>query len=309
MENFLDSLSRVTGLWNGILERNSYTMSDPLGGISSYGSMNTTGIINGEFIFSAGRKAVCTSGMIEVRVVAETVEVLYPGPANNYELTEFITGFLRLGSDTFSTSLGNSTTITDSFEIYTKLCIPAETSNEVTSVQFLTHGGTTDSSYWDFEQDYSYVDAAAERGYATFSYDRLGAGKSEHPDPKQLVQVPLQVELAHVLIQKLRQGSIGGLSFKTVVGIGHSLGSALTQSITAKYPDDLDAVILTGHSGFSQGAGTGFAAAAQQIANTVPDRPQLKQLPNGYYTLGPVAQALQFAFFYYPHFDPKGTSS
>jgi len=95
------------------------------------------------------------------------------------------------------------------------------------------------------------------------------------------------------------------MEFGKVVGVGHSLGAALTQGVSRLHGEDLDAVVLTGHSGFHGGAGTGFAAAAQQIANTVPDRRELGDLPNGYYTLGPVEQALQFAFFYYPHFEER----
>jgi len=174
-------------------------------------------------------------------------------------------------------------------------------------VQFLTHGGTLDNTYWDFAPTYSYIDAAAILGYATFSYDRLGIGLSSHPDPKQIVQCPLQIELAHSLIQKLRAGEIGGVAFEKIVGVGHSLGAAITQGVSRLHGEDFDVVVLTGHSGFHGGAGTGFAASAQQIANTVPDRDELKGLDNGYVTLGPVAQALQFAFFYYPHFEEEST--
>jgi pimeloyl-ACP methyl ester carboxylesterase len=306
MAILIDTFSHAASVWNGLFGNNSSLTMDSLSGNSSYGLSNV-GLTSSGFTHSASGKAVCVSGILKVPVVAETVKVLYPGPSNNYELTEFITNFLRVGTDTISTSIGDSTTVSETFEIYSKLCVPANqrSTKDLKSVQFLTHGGTTDSSYWDFAPDYSYVDAAAEKGYATFSYDRLGSGRSEHPDPKQILQAPLQVELAHALVQKLREDSVGGLSFNKVVGVAHSLGSAITQSMSAIHPDDFDAVVLTGHSGFSAGAGTGFAAAAQQIANSLPDRPEFKHLPNGYFSLGPVPQTLQFAFFYYPHFDPQ----
>ncbi|KAF1948117.1 alpha/beta-hydrolase [Byssothecium circinans] len=278
-----------------------------LSGISSYGALNTSGISSPAFSYSAGGNAVCVSGIVNVPVVATTVEVLYKGPANNYELTEFISNFLRRDSDTFATSIGGTNTVSDTFAIYSKLCVPADpkSTKNLTSIHVLAHGGTLTHTYWDFAPGYSYVDAAAVKGYATFSYDRLGTGKSDHPDPWQVVQVPLQVELAHALVQKVRNGKIGGMAFQKVVGVGHSLGAALTQGVSRLHPDDLDAVALTGHSAFFEGSGTGFAAAAQQISNTLPDRPELKELPNGYFTLGPVLQALHFAFFYYPHFDTK----
>ncbi|KAF2462569.1 alpha/beta-hydrolase [Lindgomyces ingoldianus] len=279
----------------------------PLYSISSYGALSTSGISSPSFHYSAGGKAVCVSGIVDVPVVASAVNVLYKGPDNNYELTEFITDFLRVGSNTLVRYTGSQTSISDTFSVYSKLCVPADKDKvrSLTSIQFLTHGGTTDNSYWDFADGYSYVDTAALQGYATFSYDRLGTGKSEHPDPYQVVQAPLQVELAHALIRKLKGGHLGNLVFNKIIGVGHSLGSALTQGISSSHPEDFNAVVLTGHSGFTGGAGTGFAAAAQQIANTFVDRPEFKHLPNGYFTLGPGHQTLQFAFFYYPHFDPK----
>jgi hypothetical protein len=305
MQNLLDPFSQASLLWNGLFDKNTFEAMNSLSSISSYGTLNTTGIAGPLFSFSAGGLAVCVSGTLDVPVVATTTDVLYKGPANNYELTEFITNFLRKDSDTFVTSIGGTKNISDRFVIYSSLCVPADTlkTKNLTSIHFLTHGGTLDHKYWDFAPNYSYVDAAATKGYATFSYDRLGAAKSAHPDPWQIVQAPLQVELAHSLIQMLRGGKIGGITFEKVVGIGHSLGAALTQGVSGTYPDDFDAIVLTGHSAFSEGGGTGFAAAAQQIANTLPDRPELKNLPDGYFTLGPVPQALQFAFFYHPHFD------
>lgn len=275
----------------------------------SSGVLNTDGIIGANLSYSEGHQAICVSGIVNIPVVATNVEILYKGPENNYELTEFITNFVRRDTDTFSTSFGGPQQISDTFPIYSKLCIPANSENasQPTSVQFLTHGGTLDHTYWDFALEYSYVDAAADKGYATFSYDRLGTGRSAHPDPLQIVQIPLQVKIAHAIIDNLKSGQIGGISFSRVVGIGHSLGAALTQDVARLHPDDFDAIVLTGHSNFHAGSGTGFASAAQQIANSVPDRPELKDLPNGYFTLAPVEQALQFAFYYYPHFDQKST--
>jgi hypothetical protein len=281
-----------------------------LAGFLSYGILGADGIAGPNFSYSEGQKAICVTGIVDVPTIATNVEILYKGPANNYELTEFITNFVRRDTDTFATSIGGSQQISDTFSIYSKLCVPADTKNasRPTSVQFLSHGGTLDHTYWDFAPGYSYVDAAAEKGYATFSYDRLGTGKSTQPDPLQIVQIPLQVEIAHAIIENLKSGQIGGIAFGQVAGVGHSLGAALTQEVARLHPDDFDALILTGHSNFHQGSGTGFAAAAQQISNTVPDLPKLKGLPNGYFTLAPVEQALQFPFYYYPHFDQKSMS-
>ena len=305
MQNVLETFFQSAFSWNGFLATNSTETMASLAGISSFGSLTTTGFTNAAFTYSAGRKAVCVTGTVDVPVVANTTIIEYPGPNNNFELTEFITNFARKDSNTYTSYIGGTKQISDTFSIFSKLCVPNDASktSSLSSLQFLTHGGTTDYNYWDFATAYSYVDAAAEQGYATFTYDRLGTGKSDHPDPKQVVQVPLQVELTHVLIQKIKNASVGGIKFTSVVGIGHSLGSAVTQGIASKYPSDFNAIVLTGHSQGSDGGATGFAAAAQQIANTLPDRPELKSLANGYISLGPAIQTLQFAFFYYPFFN------
>jgi hypothetical protein len=291
----------------------SATMISSLTGLSTYGILNQAGFATSDgFSYSMGAKAICVSGTLDVQVHATNVEILYPGPANNYELTEFLTDFSRAGSDLLARSIGAPITIEDTYSIYSKLCVPAAedeaATHNLTSVHFLTHGGTTDASYWDFAPGYSYIDAAATQGHATFSYDRLGTRHSSHPDPLQVVQAGVQTELAHALIQKLRSGALSNITFPHVIGIGHSLGSAVTQAVSSAYPNDFDALILTGHSGSHGGAMTGFASAAWQIANTLPDREELKNLPNGYFSHAPVRQAMQFPFFYYPHYEEESTS-
>lgn len=73
--------------------------------------------------------------------------------------------------------------------------------------------------------------------FLPYSYDRLGVGKSDTPDGLNVVQAPLEVEIAHQLIQMLRAGKFG--HFSKVVGVGHSFGSIITQAITSQYPADL----------------------------------------------------------------------
>lgn len=214
--------------------------------------------------------------------------------------------FTQVNSKVAASAIGGPSTVTGTFGIYSKLCFPADPAlaKKVQTLQILTHGGTLDHTYWDIAPDYSYVDQAAAAGYATFSYDRLGTGLSDHPDPVQIVQLPIQIEIAHILIQKLRAGNIGDRSFEKVVGVGHSLGSALTQGVAAKYPKDLDALILQGTSTFFTYAFTGLASEDPQIANTDPSG-RFKNLADGYHTPAPTPQAIQFGFYRYPGFDPK----
>lgn len=311
MQNILDTLWQATLLWNGLFTNNASTSTAPSLNITSFGSLGNTGPSNPILQHSSGGKAICLTGTLAVPVTSSQATILYPGPRDNYELTEFLTDLFSINSNAFIRYIGPSSTVSDTFSIYVKLCVPAdeEKTRGLSSVQFLTHGGIGDSSYWDFAEGYSYADAAAEQGYATFSYDRLGSGKSDKPDPVQVVQAPLQVEIAHLLVGMLRDGNIGNMAFTKVVGVGHSLGSAVTQSESARYPDDFDAVVLTGHSGHRGGAGIALSSTARQIANTMEGRPEWKDLPNGYFTLGPAPQTLQFAFFFYPHFDPESKLS
>ncbi|KAF2682398.1 hypothetical protein K458DRAFT_390890 [Lentithecium fluviatile CBS 122367] len=208
MQNILDPLSQAFQSWTGLFSNETSSTMDSLTHLSSYRVLNTSGITNPAFTHSPARKASSTP-------VPKTTSNS-PNSSN----------FMRRDSNTFATSIGGTKEVSDSFDIYSKLCVPVgeEKTKELTSVQFLTHG--------------------AEKGYATFSYDRLGAEKSARPDPWQI---------------KLRGDKIGGMTFKKVVGVGHSLGSALTRGVSGKHPDDFDAVILTSHSGFSEGGGTVFA--------------------------------------------------
>ncbi|MCJ1245729.1 hypothetical protein MMC30_002933 [Trapelia coarctata] len=265
--------------------------------------VNSAAFSNPKFISSAGGNAYCVTGIINVTVSATNEKILYSGPADNMAATELLVEFSQQNSTVGTRINGGPTVVTGTYGIFSKLCVPAKASAaaNVQTVQFLTHGGTLDNTYWDLAPGYSYIDAAAVAGYATFSYDRLGTGMSDHPDPIQVVQVGVQVEVAHVLVQGLRAAHFGGWSFQKVVGVGHSLGTGLTQGVTTKYPKDFDAVILTGTSAYFGSVSIGVASTAQQIANTDPSG-RFAGLANGYFTPAPVPQAIQFAFYRYPHF-------
>ena len=172
------------------------------------------------------------------------------------------------------------------------------------TIQFLTHSDTVDMTYWDIAPGYSYIDAAVQAGYSTFSYDRIGVGKSGHPDPIQIVQGPLQVEVAHALITLIRKAFIGGkFSYTNIVGVGHSAGSVITQGVTTNYPQDLDAVILTGISNSSVYTNTAVASFDFTIAN-LDASGKFTGLPNGY-LVQPLQQGIQFSNYYFPNFPPE----
>lgn len=247
----------------------------------------------------------CIAENVHVSVRSNNTKLLLAEPANQTVATETFQESLQANSNLFARVNGGPNTITGKFSIYGKLCFPLDpkAAKEVQTVQFLTHGDTLDSTYWDIAPGYSYIDAAVAAGYATFSYDRIGVGRSEHPDPNQVVQGPIQVEIAHALVTLLRDSKIGPVSFKKVVGVGHSAGSTVTNGVTTKYPKDFDAVILTGTSTSAAFVNTALASFDLTIANTDPSR-KFAGLSNGY-LVQPLQQSIQFPYYRWPNFDPK----
>ncbi|KAF4632044.1 hypothetical protein G7Y89_g6085 [Cudoniella acicularis] len=275
---------------------------------NSHGDLKS-GFNNAIILPSVGGHATCIQGLIPITASAQNYHLNYQGPANQTVATETVVEFLQVNTTLPLQVIGARTTVSGTWNINSKLCFPTSSGAPNASlVQFLTHGVGFDGSYWDFySADYSYVDNAALNGYTTFSYDRLGTGSSSHPDPIQVVQSPLQVAIAHELITKLRSGAIGSTTFSHVVGVGHSLGSELTNAITAQYPKDLDAAVLTGFSVETTGISSFFSSLDLVPANTkTPSR--FSTLPNGYLITNSLA-GNQFAFFRFPDFCPDVLSA
>jgi pimeloyl-ACP methyl ester carboxylesterase len=194
--------------------------------------------------------------------------------------------------------------MSDTFGLYSQLCFPkAAGTINTTTLQFLAHGGHFGREYWNVAPGYSYVDYAAQQGYTTFFYDRLGVGLSDHPDPLNVVQTALHAEIANELVKLLRSGAVAGQAFENVVGIGHSYGSVALAILTADHPEQLDAVILTGASPKPSGIDLDDASTNAAIANQLfPDR--FGSLQNGYY-ISSSKENIQFVFLRAPNFDPK----
>lgn len=268
--------------------------------------LDTTFIYSQKTIgLSAAGKAACLRGKIKVNASATNTKLLVKSPAGQSDLTQTTVEMATVGIDYAAMVNGGPNQVSGTYQLYVELCVPADpaAASKVQTLQFLNHGGTLDHTYWDFASGYSYVDAAAAAGYATFNYDRLGYGLSDHPDPNQVVQAALQREIAHQLIQVLRKATIGGIGIKNVVGVGHSAGSALTLAIVGKYPADFDALIFTGISTSVEGV-----ARAQIAFNLIPaaldPSGRFAGLNKGYLTQSAVPQDFQFPFYRYPDFDP-----
>lgn len=268
--------------------------------------ISDSGLQNAVLSLSSGGHAICVQG--HVSVFASTImnqKILIDDFSNQTVVTETAVEFVQVNSTLPARVLGGKASVSGNFSINAKICYPLTWTDQNTSttIQFLIHGIAFDKSYWDFAEGYSYVDAAASAGYATFSYDRLGIGASEHPDPLQIVQAPLEVEIAHSLIQSLRSGAFGKTTYTNLVGVGHSFGSIQSQSITADYPQDLDAVVLTGFSTNNAAMPATFVAFNPAIANEN-QPPRFSDLPNGYWVTD-TSISNQLTFLRAPNFDPK----
>lgn len=266
--------------------------------------LNTNGFSHGIIGSSIGGDSTCVSGNIVVSINATGINILYTAPQDQVRVTESFVELNQVDSNfAINAVSGGPSVISGSYSIFCKLCLPSDPAKagNVKTVQLLTHGATLDHNYWDIAPGYSYVDVATEAGYATLSYDQLGVGNSDHPDPIQAVQAASLVAITHGLVELLRGAELGGFEFDKVIGVGHSAGSTLTQAITTRYPKDFDAVILSGTS--TSAASVALSMAAFNFVNANTDAsPKLKNLPAGYLTQQS-AVGIQFAFYRYPNFD------
>ncbi|CAD0109648.1 unnamed protein product [Aureobasidium uvarum] len=262
---------------------------------------NTAGFTNPTVQPSRGGAAICVSGNVAVQATAQNVDFNFNIPANESDVTNTFLELISAGSTFTKSIMGGMQSVSGNYTIASALCMPAN-GTMPSSVQLLTHGIGFDRYYWDFAPGYSYVDSAIEQGYATFSYDRLGVGMSSTPDPIKTVQGPLEVSIANQLAMMLRSSMFANTNFTTVIGVGHSFGSAITQSVTANHPSTFDAAILTGFSTNQSAIAPFLTALNLQIASQ--NQPyRFANLNNGY-LVDYSAVSNQYGFFRAPMFDP-----
>ncbi|KAL8646081.1 MAG: hypothetical protein Q9226_007026 [Calogaya cf. arnoldii] len=264
------------------------------------------GFGDGKLIPSAGKKAICANGILSITASATNVILNLSSPATQFDATEIFQELFQAGATITQKAQIGTRTVQGTYGIGANLCVPVNPAkvDAVKTVQILTHGVGLEKSYWDIAPGYSYVDAAAEAGYATLAYDRLGVGQSDHPDPIQDVQAFLEVEILHGLAQLLRTKKIGGYDFRNIVGVGHSFGSILQVGANIKYPKDFDAVVLTAFAATS--ANLPYTILANDPSIAALNQPsRFGTLPYGYLVHND-AIAIQEPFFRWPFFDPVG---
>jgi pimeloyl-ACP methyl ester carboxylesterase len=187
------------------------------------------------------------------------------------------------------------------YTIFGELCSPPGANpHRVQTVHLAVHGATYSHLYnaWPFEPGtYSYADALMKAGYAVFTFDRIGIGRSSHPAGAS-VTIDANAFVVHQLVQGLRTGSIG-TAFQRVVLVGHSLGSITSLAEASAY-HDVDGVVLTGLSH----AVTSSTANTLQFAKANQDpRFAGQNLDDDYLTTPPGTRLS--AFYYAPVTDPQ----
>lgn len=167
----------------------------------------------GQQSYSVGGKAVCVSVVVQVAATANNSKTLTSAPNTNTKVTELYVEFTQVNRRLATDSISGPASVTGTYCIYSKLCLPADlpSAKKVQNLQVLTHGGTLGHTNWDIAPGHSYVDTAATASYATLPYDRLGTELSDHPNPVQVMQLPIQLEIAHLLVAaKLPQSALSG---------------------------------------------------------------------------------------------------
>ncbi|PCG89342.1 Hypothetical protein PENO1_105250 [Penicillium occitanis (nom. inval.)] len=269
----------------------------------AFKNLNTSVFINPSLTTSKGGNAACITGKIPVGVTANVTNWAVDVPSNQLATTDFVDIATSTAFSDLDELIEGTQLLQKTYNIWVELCVPAQQAQiQNQSIQILTHGAVLDHTYWDFTSGYSYVDAAAQAGLVTLNYDRLGIGKSDHPDPLLEDQGNVALEVLHGLVSIVRSNVLG-CAFKKVIAVGHSFGSQTTVATISKYPEDFDAAIITG---LAKEAGTDWQQRAEISfgllqANLVPGR--FRGLPNGYLAPGSVA-GVQLVFFKYPYFDP-----
>ncbi|KAJ7333374.1 Alpha/beta hydrolase family-domain-containing protein, partial [Mycena albidolilacea] len=157
-------------------------------------------------------------------------------------------------TDVFGGLKSNETSqrrVNTTYDIYGVFCQPNAGNEDV--LQLLAHGGSYTSQYWsppiEEFRNYSYSAFSCERGLPSLAVDLLGAGLSSRPANASDVQFPTSAAALSQLAQHLKTASIlpGVRPFQKIIGIGHSLGSALLNfgAIVDGAQSPFDAMVLT----------------------------------------------------------------
>jgi len=255
-------------------------------------------------------KTNCRSFMADVTASTTTnidLKSVIGYPANQQQLIQGSINQFKAGS-TVMQQIGKAPNITVSgtYPMYFEYCEP-KAGGEIKGVFQTHHGLVGNAGYWnvfiDGSPDNSFAESAAAAGWATLSYDRLGVGRSAHPDGTNIVQISYEISQSIAISQALRNGTLGNgvPKFLKVVGVGHSYGSFLLTGLAARAPSAFDQVILTGFSNNVTMGPLGLPGFFSTISNVAyPDR--FGGHANDY-VITPATSNDQLGFFHYPNYS------
>ncbi|KAH8916999.1 hypothetical protein BT69DRAFT_1339549 [Atractiella rhizophila] len=278
----------------------------------------------------SGLGATCATFDVQVPFTTTAVQVNISAPATKQEVDATVGGLLG----GMINPVASMNPITEDYRIKAKLCCPTQGTDASKSqaVQLLLHALGYTKEFWQFPYQVCILMFSAsgyslqashpagdvlisgcsgkerEVGYCSFTFDRLGYGQSERPDPLNNVQLGVHVEIVHQLISKLRDGSISQLSglsnvpqsFSKIFSVGHSFGGVITNGLLATYPDDVDVVTLTS---YSHQVSPDFVPKFN-LDNAALLNPKLANYKNGYFT-SRTKEDIATAFYFLGNYDPE----
>ena len=111
------------------------------------------------------------------------------------------------------------------------------------------------------------------------------------------------METIHAVIKQVKSGNTVIPTSGTYIFVGHASGSSLGASLVQTYPDDVDAVVLTGYSSGSS-TNTSLTLAQEYAPAAISDPKRFGNLSYGY-LLGNSLAARTATLYYQGHYDPN----
>ncbi|KAH8925593.1 alpha/beta-hydrolase [Atractiella rhizophila] len=194
--------------------------------------------------------ANCNSFYFEVEATYERFDIDLTLPTTQAEAQKLLEDIF---GGVINPVTGSENT-TATFTHFGKFCYPPAytAAKNPDTIQVLVHAAWEVEAEYEIAyqpEKYNYIDYATSQGYTVFAYDRLGLGKSQSIDGRE-VQAPLNTEILTQIVTKLKDGSFGHgqqRKYDRVVLMGHSMGSAIVNGLLAKSPDLVEAAVLLGY--------------------------------------------------------------
>ncbi|KAF8861502.1 alpha/beta-hydrolase [Acephala macrosclerotiorum] len=244
----------------------------------------------------------CKEYTIPLTITSGTYIWGLPNLTTNYDATEFTNNLSRWdANETFHPISGFENT---TLNVEISGTFRAPTNGEASTVLIATHGLGFDRTYWDPSiqpEKYSFVDFAIAKSYSVFFYDRLGLSDSSEISGYQ-TQVSLQVAVLTQLITLTRAGHFS-IPPTSIILLGHSFGSTVSNAVLATHPTLVDGVILTGIGYHIPDTSVSFEAWQPRLARLQsPER--WRQLDGGWVSWVDVWSNVN-TFFKAPFYDQK----